>query len=48
MGFGDLECLLEGRHAGRAVPDPRADLQAVAVEPARQKTTDSALRAEGK
>jgi oligopeptide/dipeptide ABC transporter ATP-binding protein len=34
--------------AGRAVPDPRVDLQAVAVEPARQKTTDSALRAEGK
>jgi len=34
--------------AGRAVPDTRVDLQAVAVEPARQKTTDSALRAEGK
>jgi peptide/nickel transport system ATP-binding protein len=35
-------------NAGWAVPDPRVDLQAVAVEPARQKTTDSALRAEGK
>ena len=34
--------------SGWAVPDPRVDLQSVAAEPARQKSPDSALRAEGK
>jgi oligopeptide/dipeptide ABC transporter ATP-binding protein len=32
--------------AGRAVPDPRVDQRAAAVEPTRQKVTDSARRGE--
>ena len=58
-GQGEVAChrfpewqdeIQQAAHAssGWAVPDPRVDLQAVAVEPARQKSTDSALRAEGK